>query len=222
MLRMKMATGVLGAMAAPLFGVIWAAAAFVAGLLRTIVVGLCAGVWKLLRLAGTFLGNLAGGLLDHAGQICLSVAVVLLLFVCALGIYGKISGWKVEYDARMAATQEERAYEAAREAANDSAEDLEIAERVRAVLGGSGARALTVNGLNFEMRSILNAKSGRDEVVIIIGGVEAFIQADGKNEEPRVYRGLGSWEYMLDSVEHWIKQNEVDAKFGGLPEDCHE
>jgi len=212
---MKMATGVLGAMAAPLFSVGWAAVVFVAGLLRAIVVGLCVGLWKLLRLCGALFRNVGGGLLDHAGEIVVVALVLCLLCVAGLGIHGKISDWKVEYDARMAATQEERAYEAAREAANDSAEDLEIAERVRAILGGAEAKALTVNGISFEMR-----KDGYKKVVIIIGGVETFIQA-GK-EEPHVYRGLGSWEYMLDSVEHWIKQGEVDAKFGGLPEDCHE
>jgi len=204
MLGMKMATGVLGAMAAPLFGVVWAIATFVVKLLGQVV----GGVWKLLRGVGAIL-------LDHAGGIVMTTVVLALLLVAGLALHGKISGWKVEYDARMAATQEERAYEAAREAANDAAEDLEIAERVRAILGGSEARVLAVNGIGFEMR-----KDGHDKVVIVIGGVEAFIQT-GK-EEPHVYRGLGSWEYMLDSAEHWVKQSEVDAKFGGLPEDCHE
>jgi len=207
-------------MAAPLFSVIGTVVVFVVGMLRAVVVGLCAGVWKLLRLGGALLRNLAGGLLDHAGEIAVVAMVVCLLGVAGLAIYGKLSNWKAEYDARMAATQEERAFDAAREAANDSAEDLEIAERARAILDGTASRALTVNGISFEMRSILNAKDGRDEVVIVIGGVEAFIQADG--DEPRVYRGLGSWEHMLDSVEHWIKQSEVNAKFGDLPEDCHE
>jgi len=173
---------------------------------RVLVCGLFRAIWLTLSSIGK-------GIWRHLHEIGWALLAAGAIAVAIWGGSRLLHDLKSKYVAYMENTKEERAFEDARDAANDSAEDLEIASRVCRILERSGGKlAMTVDGRRFNMRI------ESDAVVIEIDGAVAFEQDWMAREEPSVYRGVGTWEHLLDSAEGWIKQREVDAKFGGIPD----
>jgi len=222
----KMATAII----ATLLRVAWWVGQLLFALLRGVV--LC--LWVATRAVARCLWAFLRWLVANALPIILTIAgaMVTLCIILAL-VYG-FNYVRQKAKAEAEAIKCETAFGEAMEVAGEAAEERAITARVRELVQKFGREVakgeLTVAGFSTEADGHLVELAAGDEgtqlrAAVLIDGTEAYLdwcaepsEPDACPPSPYIYRGIGSWEHLLDKLEtrKTAEQKAADDRFGTI------